>query len=471
MTRKIVTVVALTVLAACAWTANETVDPPEPAGPPNVVLLVGDGFGVGAWGLARAWADRLGRPLALDEAEAWGFLDTRCLDELVTDSAAAATAWSTGRLGKRMRVGFPGEDVPNLFERLREAERAYGFVTTARVTHYTLAPFYARATHRGLEDDVAVQLVEAPPDVAIGGGARHFLPEAAGGHRTDGRDLLGEARESGIEVLRDSPDSLPGEASVLAILADSHLPHDLDRGPGDPDLAELSTAALRRLRATGRPWFLLVEAARIDHAAHDHDGAGLVRNTLQLDRALEAVLAETDRSRTLVVVASAHETGNPALLESAHPESLEVVSASVEAMEERIFGGRPWRGTPASLREAALAVLDGGARHTGLSGEDLDRLLSAVDVYERRMALGSAVSRRFGIAFLAPEDRRSPGRRHGHTGDPVPVRAWGPRAAEIGGIRDHAALGRWIADVLELSSPGDADSAATAPIDTTKAAG
>jgi alkaline phosphatase len=38
----------------------------------------------------------------------------------------------------------------------------------------------------------------------------------------------------------------------------------------------------------------------------------------------------------------------------------------------------------------------------------------------------------------------------GDTGDPVPVRAWGVRASEVHGIRDHAALGRWLADVLRL---------------------
>ena len=72
--RLVATFVALSLLAACAREVAET-PAPEPAGPPNVVFIVGDGFGVGAWGLAREWAACLGRELVLDNPEAVGFLE------------------------------------------------------------------------------------------------------------------------------------------------------------------------------------------------------------------------------------------------------------------------------------------------------------------------------------------------------------------------------------------------------------
>ena len=37
-------------------------DDPPGATPPNVVLVIGDGFGVGAWGLGRAWAKARNSP-------------------------------------------------------------------------------------------------------------------------------------------------------------------------------------------------------------------------------------------------------------------------------------------------------------------------------------------------------------------------------------------------------------------------
>ncbi|HMB68803.1 MAG TPA: alkaline phosphatase, partial [bacterium] len=407
-----------------------------------------------------------GEELAMDSPEESGFLDPRAEDNLVTDSAAAATAWSTGSLSARFRVGRTDPEIPNLFERLSESGRAHGFVTTARVTHYTLAPFYARVDDRGKEDEVAVQLVETLPDVAIGGGSRHFAGAPAGG-RKDGRDLLAEAEENGAAVLTEWKEPLPADRPVLAVLAPAHLPHELDRGEGDPSLEELAVAAVRRLEATGKPWFLLVEGARIDHAGHDHDGASLVRDTIGFDRAIRAVLAAVDRERTLVVAAADHETANPTLLEFAHPESLSVVTASIEVMEERIFGGEAWPGSPETLEDHALPVIDEGSAHTGLAASDLDRLLRANNVYERRTALGNALSRRFGIAFIDYRDHLASDQAHGHTGDLVPVRAWGVRAGEIRGVRTHADLGSWIADVLELAGRRPSE----APADSSRAGG
>jgi alkaline phosphatase len=167
----------------------------------------------------------------------------------------------------------------------------------------------------------------------------------------------------------------------------------------------------------------------------------------------------------LILVTGDHTTCSPTLLEFAHPESLRVISASVEAMERRIFEGKPWDGTPRLLEAKALPILDEVARHTGLSADDIDRLLLARNHYERQAALGKAISRRFGIGFMAFGDYLDSSRQHGHTGDPVPVRAWGPRAREVAGIRNHAEFGRWIAEVLELpgrTGTAEVDSKTTA---------
>ncbi len=416
--------------------------------PTNVVFVVGDGFGVGAWGVGRAYLAARGERSALDDAPHTGFVETRSADALVTDSAAAATAWATGRPGRNDVVGEA--DAPALFERLRKAGRPFGLVTTARVTHATPAPFYARAAHRDHEDAIARQLAAALPDVTIGGGRRAFLPAGAGGARTDGADLLAAAREAGAFVSDSLVVPLPKDAPALLLLADSHLPHAVDAA-GAPDLADLVTAAIARLDAAGPGWFLLVEEGRIDQAGHEHDAASLARDVARLDRAVAAILEVVDLERTLVVVTADHATGNPNLHENAHPESLDVVTRSVEAMERRIFEGDRWTGTPAALLERALPVLVEGAAHPGLSARDIDRLLTADNRYDRRAALGAAVSRRFGIVFMEWEDHVSSTEVNGHTGEPVPLRAWGVRAADAAGTRDHAAVGRWLADVLGVA--------------------
>jgi len=415
--------------------------------PTNVVLLVGDGFGVGAWTLAREWARASGVETVLDTPEALGFLTPHYDGGLVTDSAAASTAWSAGRLVPRFTIGADGK--APLFVDLANAGWSCGFVTTMRVTHATPAPFYAVTEHRDNEDEIAAQLVGARLPVAIGGGARHFLPDGDGGSRGDDRNLVHEAELAGITVLREFHAPLPPGAPVLGLLAPSHLPHEIDRGDG-PDLPELAVAAIRRLQAEGRPWFLLVEEGSIDLAAHDFDAPSIAFDGVRLDRTVRAVLDATDRATTLVIVTADHATSNPVLLESARPESLGVVRASVRAMEQQIFEGESWNGTPDGLEEKALPIVDRGAGLTHLSPEDLDRLVAATNAYDRAAALGLAVSRRFGITFLPYDDLLRSDQVHGHTADLVPIRAWGPRAQDVRGVADHARIGRWLREVTRL---------------------
>jgi alkaline phosphatase len=326
-----------------------------------------------------------------------------------------------------------------------------------------------------MEDSIAEQLVRAAPDVAIGGGLAHFLPEGGGGTRGDARNLLAEAERAGIAVLRTWESPLPTSKKILALLSPSHTPHELDRRE-TPDLAELVAAAIDRLESTKKPWFLLVEEGHIDLSGHDHDAAGLAANTLRLDRCVAEIRRRVDPARTLVVLTADHATSSPSILEFARPESLAVATMSVEAMEERIFSGGAWVGTPRGLEAQAVETLDPGTRHTGLRPDDLDALLTAPTKSDRSAALGTIVSRRFGIAFLPLEDRERSTKVHGHTAELVAVRAWGPRAAEVRGLRDHAALGRWLRDVLGVTrrdAPGLSDSPARgrlpASIDTARA--
>ncbi len=456
--------IASVLLAACATPPERSETPPSPASP-NIVFFVGDGFGVGAWSVGREWAKALGTELVMDGAVHVGFLDTPSADALVTDSAAAATAWSTSRPGMRLRVGDERDDpIAPLAQRVADAGGSFGFVTTARVTHATPAPFYGNVPDRyENEADLASQLLDAKPVVAIGGGTSFFLPKDAGGRRDDGRDLLVEAAERGIRVVTEWGAPLPNDGPVLAVLGGSHLPHEPDRGDG-PDLAELVLAALDRLEAEGKPYFLMVEESRIDTACHDHDAPSLAGNVLRMDRALRAVLDRVDLTRTLVVQTADHATDNPTLTENARVDSFQVVTMSIDRMEKRIFDGERWRGTPRGLAERAEPVLDEGAGMTGLDPVTLDRLVVAESGYDRRTALGDAVSRRFGVVWMPYEDHLASRVVHGHTGDPVPVRAWGVRAAEVAGMRDHARFGAWLADVMGLPPVGVGRS--LGPVDT-----
>src|SRR5690606_39566423 len=134
--------------------------------------------------------------------------------------------------------------------------------------------------------------------VLFGGGRRFFTPEAAGGRRPDGRDLLAELEGRGYAVATDRAgyDALHA-VPAAALLAPDHLAYELDRDSlprtggetDEPHLAEMTRKALdlHRESAAGRDegLLLIVEGSRVDHAGPGHDPAAHHRAGLGYDHA------------------------------------------------------------------------------------------------------------------------------------------------------------------------------------------
>jgi len=296
-------------------------NPTEPLGIPrarNVIFFVPDGTGFEDMTTATHFSRRvLGRPFLFGDIlgrGASGSMLTYSLTSVVTDSAAATSAWSTGRKVVNGALStFPdGRRLTTILELAREAGKATGLVTTARITHATPAGWIARVTNRDLEDDIAEQYLEFTPEVLLGGGAGHFLAES----RRDGRDLAGAFRAKGYEVLRSRDELLRSNGDrLLGIFAPgtSHLPYEIDRRYQDaptPSLAEIARKGLQVLEGARDGFVLQVEAGRIDHANHDNDPAGMVWDWMAADEALSVLVDFVDRTpETLLILAADHDTG------------------------------------------------------------------------------------------------------------------------------------------------------------------
>ncbi len=321
-------------LAGAACQSPLVSAPAAPAAPPgnrgllglprarNVLFFVVDGTGFEDLATAAYFSRRvLGRPLLFGEVlgrGASGSMLTPSLTSVVTDSAAATSAWSTGRKVVNGALStFPdGRRLTTILELAREAGKAAGLVTTARITHATPAGWIARVPDRDLEDEIADQYLAFAPEVLLGGGAGHFLAE----NRKDGRDLAGAFREGGYQVLRSREELLGSNADrLLGIFAPgtSHLPYEIDRrfqGAPTPTLAEMARAGLQRLEGARDGFVLQVEAGRIDHANHDNDASGMVWEWMAADEALGVLVDFTDRTPgTLLILAADHDTGGGAV--------------------------------------------------------------------------------------------------------------------------------------------------------------
>jgi alkaline phosphatase len=273
--------------------------------PKNIILFIGDGMGVTH---ITAGKIALGT-LNLERSSVTALVMTYSENELITDSAAAATALATGYKTYNRAVSVSSDKKPlkTLFEFAEELGKSTGVVVTSSITHATPAAFFAHIEDRRQHADIAEQILNSGLDVLIGGGWMYFIPESnAGSRRQDNKNLL-ESLETQMPVVL-SYDKLPGQGKKLAaLLAPDGLPKAADRAYS---LAELTEAAMRILLKNRKGFVLLVEGSQIDWAAHDQDHKEIITEMIDFDGAVGIGLDLAQKhGNTLILVTADHETG------------------------------------------------------------------------------------------------------------------------------------------------------------------
>jgi alkaline phosphatase len=286
----------------------------------NIIFLAYDGFNYEDLAVARYFAGRQGRgSLEIERllgGGAVGSMLTHSLTSVVTDSAAASTAWSAGRkvVNGALSMYPDGRELTTILELARDAGKATGLITTTRLTHATPAGWIAKVEDRSMEDEIAAQYFDFRPHVLLGGGRMHFAAE----DRDDGRDLEGDFRRAGYHVMESAAElSRAAGPRLLGAFTDDHLPYEIDRrfqGAPGPSLAEMTRAGLAALDREPDGFVVQIEAGRIDHANHANDPGGSLWDILAADEALASILEFVDRRPdTLLLMASDHATGGQAL--------------------------------------------------------------------------------------------------------------------------------------------------------------
>jgi alkaline phosphatase len=310
----------------------------------NVIIMISDGNGVGTNYASRLFQGQQAGGFGdefVQSHEAFPHLalvKTYNVNAQTPDSAGTGTAMMAGIKTKAGIVGvteavnrgdcstLPGNEVTPITAMAADMGKAVGVVSTARITHATPASAYASSVDRNFEDsvpegcdtqvDIATQLIDAMEsgmiDVAMGGGMRHFVPEADGGRRADGTNLIERAQGLGAQFAMDQAsfeavDPTAG-TPILGLFENSHMMYEADRDD-EPSLAEMVAASITALEAQGgaNGFFLQVEAGRVDHANHDGNLARVVRDQQAFAEAVAMADEMTDDANTLIVVTADHE--------------------------------------------------------------------------------------------------------------------------------------------------------------------
>lgn len=413
----------------------------------GVVFMVSDGMSPGVLTLAEAYS-KLTRKrgtrwwqLFNDRSAVRGLMDTASASSMVTDSAAASSAWGGGQRVKNgeINIDATGKEITPIAAILkRKCDARIGLVTTATVTHATPAGFAASISGRSDELSIAPQYLNRV-DVILGGGKGYFDPK----QRPDKRDLAGEFVKAGYQLIANRDELLASRSEkLLGLFTTGHLPFSIDRDHHQdiaktiPTLAEMTVAALSRFLTGDKPFLLQVEGARVDHAAHLNDIAGLLGDQLAFDDAVAAVLEKTaGRDDILVVVTSDHGNSNPGLsgVGNAYSESTRHFEriARMTSSHEKIFN--EWQ----KIRSSDTKQLDELIRKHldfNLLPAESTALLDILNKHEvtewnhqlekPEGLLGQFAGNHTGIGWVGTS----------HTSDSTLVSATGPQADRFSGI-------------------------------------
>jgi len=450
----------LLVLGGCAAPGQRS-DPA--AAPRNIVILFADGAAATQWSFGD-YSSRVlrGQPFATTDVifrtGSLGLLTTHPHGPYVTDSAAAASAMSTGHkvVNGAVSITPDGKAQRTLMQAAKAAGKRIGLVTTATVYDATPAAFSVNAKSRRDYQAVVDSYLALAPDVLMGGGADYFLPAPAG-KRKDGQDLIAAFRAKGHQVVRNSAELKAATAPrLLALFADEDMDFELDRDAAqEPTTAEMAAAALAALsQQNSNGFILLVENENVDTAAHASDAASLMRALWAMDDAVKVALEFQRRNPdTLVIVTGDHETGgfsatyalkdlaslsssNRFYAGEAQLRLLEGITASLGKARD-LLGKKP---TAEALDKVVAAHFPGFRLD-----DDLRRLVLERKTDERNFsylpqsALGRMVARQTGFYWGTS----------GHTPEPVAVGAIGPGAERFRGYQDNTDFGKHLHRLLQ----------------------
>ncbi|MDL5048220.1 alkaline phosphatase [Oscillatoria amoena NRMC-F 0135] len=289
--------------------------PKSGAKPRSIIMLVADGMSMGAWTCADIFSRQVrGEPLiwtrlAASPSTQMSLMDMSSLNSIVTDSAAASSAWGSGcRVDNGSLNALPdGKLLRPLLAVLKDEGWKTGVVTTTTVTHATPAGFLVANPSRNAEPQIAEQYLSTGVDVILGGGQTFFGEGLQNAFKAKGYTLCKTAEELTLAVR---------QSKLLGLFDAGHLPYVIDRkdlGLAEklPTLAAMTKSALRHLSDGKERFFLQIEGGRVDHAAHANDTGAILHEMLDFDAAVrEALEFQKQFPETLVVVTSDHGNAN-----------------------------------------------------------------------------------------------------------------------------------------------------------------
>ena len=382
----------------------------------KIILFIGDGVGASYWTAARLASENL----SVSQFKVMGLVDTRSANSPITESAAGATAYSTGlrTLNGAIGVGPDSQPRETVLEAAKKQGWATGIVVTSSVTDATPAAFVAHVPSRLQEFEIARQMSILAPDVIMGGGTRWFAPTV----RPDREDLLARLRTThtvvtdaaAFDALRDTT-----MTKLVGLFGIHELPTAAAR---TPSLPVMTRKAIDILSRDPDGFFLMVEGSQPDWRGHNNQPIGsVIMEMLDFDAAIGVALAYQRRvPDVLILVAADHETGGLA----------------IETARDSVVLTNAANGLTEAVKRMARAI----GLLSKQSADSLDATANQMLITSARMQNTARNAR--GERIVAEWTTE------GHTAQMVPLFASGPGAEAFAGMIDNYRVGQMLLEIV-----------------------
>lgn len=407
--------------------------------PRNIIMVVGDGMGPAYTTAYRYYADDKSSEKieqTVFDRHLVGMASTypARASGYITDSAASATALSTGFKSYNGAIGVDANKISQqtVLEWAKSKGMKTGVAVTSQINHATPASYAAHNEYRRNYDAIADSYFDDKVqgkfalDVMLGGGWKYFIRED--------RNLVEEFKAAGYQYVDDIQqlDSTQADKPLLGLFGDEGMPWALDM-PEKTRLPHLVKTAVNHLD-NEKGYFLLVEGSQIDWAGHANDVASAMAETHDLALTLEwledYVKANPD---TLVVITADHSTGGLTIAANQDyrwdPEPIKKLEGSLETVTKKVAASE----TPIATAETLL----------GFDFNEAEKSLMAA----LNMADHEAVFKQ--LARLIDGRTNTGWTTTGHTGVDVQVFAMGAGAEHFKGHMDNTDIPKKLFQLMD----------------------
>ncbi|TKH01915.1 alkaline phosphatase [Peribacillus simplex] len=410
----------------------------------NVIFLIGDGMGVSYTSAYRYLKDNPGTKVA-ERTEFDKYLVGQQMTypedsaQNITDSASAATAMSAGvkTYNAAIAVDNDKSEVKTVLEAAKEKGKATGLVATSEITHATPASFGAHDENRknmnSIADDYYNDLIKGKHkiDVLLGGGKSNFVrPDV---------NLAKAFEKDGYSYVTDKNQMLKDKnEQVLGLFASEGLPKMIDRPSETPSLADMTSSAIQRLNKDKDGFFLMVEGSQVDWAGHDNDIVGAMSEMEDFEKAYKAAMEFAKKDKhTLVVATADHSTGGFSIgakgIYNWYGEPIKAAKRTPDFMADAIIKG-------ADVEKTLKQYIN--QNEVKLTDDEIKTVTEAAkskNVTNVDNAIEAIFDNRTNTAWTTG----------GHTGEDVPVYAYGPYKERFAGQVDNTDQAKIIFDLLK----------------------